>query len=137
MENIHQLSSELVNLAKTNASCTETWDAKYTEFQQLAQQLIGADSSLEVKQKFHLVAIELAECGSQVGQIRTQLRARSSSLIELVKEAGVTSYLTPDGVEFVMEPSIRVKLPSVDDVNAEVIDQNDDDGGVVESKGSS
>ena len=102
--NVVEVSKEVNEAGK---ACAEVRN----ELNQLFDALVGEKSSTEVKQKFQVVAMDLADKGVKVGELRKQLREVSNGLLEKVKADGRSNITTVDGVELTLDPTLQFKMP--------------------------
>jgi hypothetical protein len=96
------------------------------QLNQLFDVLVSENSSPEIKQKFQLVAMDLADKAAKVGELRGEFKVLSSKLVEAIKDDGREHITTEDGIELTLTPTVQFKLPEVK--------KEDEEDGHVESK---
>lgn len=105
------LTTSVVEAAKATAAVGDAWNTRMREFTQMLDQLVGLRSSVEIKQKFQLTAIEIAEEGVKLAELRKQVRQLSDQLLEKMVSGEIKEHETADGIKLTVSPTIQLKLP--------------------------
>jgi hypothetical protein len=109
---IDLVSRDVMERTKEITELGKVWTSSRSELSELCEALVSETSSVEVKQKFQVVAMDVAEKGSAIGAKRKELREVTTRLLELVKADGRENLKTVDGVELTMSPTLQFKIPS-------------------------
>jgi hypothetical protein len=110
---IDLVSRDVVSRTKEIAELSQAWNGCLAQLSQLCEALGGEASSAEVKQKFQLSALDVAEKGASLGARRKELREVTTRLLDMVKSDGRENLTTLDGVELSMSATLKFKFPSL------------------------
>ena len=112
LSEIDTISRDVASRTREMGEFGATCASARQELLDLFESLVGEGSSTEVKHKFQLVAMDVAEKAAKMGEMRKELRAVSTTLLDLVKADGRTSLSTVDGVELTLTPTLQFKMPA-------------------------
>jgi len=111
LSEIDLISRDVMARTKVISELGQAWTASRAGLSGLSDSLVSEASSLEIKQRFQVVAMDVAEKGCELGSLRKELREVTTRLLEMVKADGHTSLTTLDGVELTMIQTMQFKFP--------------------------